>query len=146
MIKKMTREDELWSMTGNTLLTVAEKLGIKTTKSTLKQGKEKLIAKILKVEHVNEETDKIEDTKEQAESEQPEAENEEAEENEQPETTEQVTLVPKRGALIEYDGKSQNICAWAREIGISANTLYARIYNLGWSVEKAFSTPSKRNK
>lgn len=47
---------------------------------------------------------------------------------------------PKRGALIEYDGRSQNICAWAKELGVSANTLYGRIYKLGWTVEKAFTT------
>lgn len=46
---------------------------------------------------------------------------------------------PKRGALIEFNGKSQNIVAWGKELGISANTLYGRIYKLGWSVEKAFT-------
>ena len=46
---------------------------------------------------------------------------------------------PKRGALIEFNGKSQNICAWAKELGVSANTLYGRLYKLGWSVEKAFT-------
>lgn len=53
---------------------------------------------------------------------------------------------PKRGALIEFDGKSQNICAWGEELGISANTLYGRIYKLGWSVERAFTTPGKKSK
>ena len=51
---------------------------------------------------------------------------------------------PKRGAQLEYDGRSQNICAWAKELGISANTLYGRIYKLGWSVEKAFTTKGKK--
>ena len=51
---------------------------------------------------------------------------------------------PKKGAQFEYDGRSQNICAWAKELGISANTLYGRIYKLGWSVEKAFTTPSRK--
>ena len=53
------------------------------------------------------------------------------------------TAAPGRGAQIEYDGRSQNICAWAKELGISANTLYARIYHSGWTVEEAFTTPSK---
>lgn len=53
-------------------------------------------------------------------------------------------LRPEKGAQIEYDGKSQNICAWARELGISPNTLYGRIYNMGWSVEKAFITPPRK--
>lgn len=53
-------------------------------------------------------------------------------------------LRPEKGAQIEYNGKSQNICAWARELGISPNTLYGRIYKMGWSIEKAFTTPSRR--
>ena len=50
---------------------------------------------------------------------------------------------PKRGALIEFDGKSQNICKWGEELGISPNTLYGRIYKMGWSVERAFTTPAR---
>lgn len=50
------------------------------------------------------------------------------------------TAKPKRGALLEYDGRAKNICAWAEELGISANTLYGRIYKMGWSIEKAFTT------
>jgi hypothetical protein len=53
---------------------------------------------------------------------------------------------PKKGAQLEFDGRSQNICAWAKELGISANTLYGRIYKMGWSVEKAFTTPIKSAK
>lgn len=54
--------------------------------------------------------------------------------------TEGHAPTPKRGALIEYDGRAQNICAWGKELGISPNTLYGRIYKMGWSVEKAFTT------
>lgn len=54
------------------------------------------------------------------------------------ETQNDIPAKPKRGALIEYDGKSQNICAWAKELGVSPNTLYGRLYKLGWPVEKAF--------
>lgn len=52
----------------------------------------------------------------------------------------------KRGALIEFEGKSQNICAWGKELGISPNTLYGRLYKMNWSVEKAFTTPGKKRK
>lgn len=51
---------------------------------------------------------------------------------------------PKRGALIEFDGKSQNICKWGEELGISPNTLYGRIYKMNWSVERAFTTPARK--
>lgn len=47
---------------------------------------------------------------------------------------------PKRGALIEWNGKAQNICKWGEELRISPNTLYGRIYKMGWTVEKAFTT------
>lgn len=163
----MTREEKLWAMTGTTLLGVAEKLGIKTTKSTLKQGKETLIAKILEVEHMIEETNKAceeenqekkdleaaekeakdlwekKANEEKAARDQKQTENDKVAENEinKPKTE---TKSARRGTLIEYDGRSQNICAWAKELGISANTLYGRIYKLGWPVEKAFTTPSSR--
>ena len=51
---------------------------------------------------------------------------------------------PGKGAQLEYKGKSQNICAWAKELGISANTLYGRIYKMGWTIEKAFETRPRR--
>lgn len=59
-----------------------------------------------------------------------------------PATTEKLT--PKRGELLEYNGKSQNICAWGKELNISPNTLYGRIYKMGWSIEKAFTTPARK--
>lgn len=62
------------------------------------------------------------------------------------EETSATVLTPKRGALIEYDGRSQNICAWGEELGISPNTLYGRLYKMGWSVERAFTTPGKKKK
>ena len=60
--------------------------------------------------------------------------------------TDAQPLKPKRGALIEFDGKAQNICKWGEELGISANTLYGRIYKMGWSVERAFTTPARKSK
>lgn len=43
--------------------------------------------------------------------------------------------------LIEFNGKQQTISQWSREIGVSKHLLYSRIVILGWSVEKAFTTP-----
>lgn len=68
-----------------------------------------------------------------------------------PETSEPVpapsAMKPerKRGAKIEYNGKAQNICAWAKELGVSANTLYSRIYILEWDIEKAFTHKGKKS-
>lgn len=89
------------------------------------------------VEAVREEMAKhgIEPNKEDSDNEKPDLTTENPEPQEKPAKTSK----PKRGALIEYNGKSQNICAWADELGISANTLYGRLYKLGWPVEKAFT-------
>lgn len=158
----MTREEKLWTMTGTTLLGVAEKLGIKTSKSTLKQGKEKLIAKILEAENNQTKTEivpeKIKTKKDFLNAvdnildgkatvapapkkpepvPMPGTDDPNWGEKAAGETKEQ--LKPKRGQLIAYNGKEQNICAWAKELGVSANTLYGRIYKLGWSVEDAFT-------
>lgn len=63
------------------------------------------------------------------------------------ETKEQSSkIIPKRGAKLDFNGKSQNICAWAKELGISVTTLYGRIYMMGWSIEKAFTTPIRKGK
>ena len=50
-----------------------------------------------------------------------------------------------RGKMIEWNGKSQNLGAWAKELGFTRQTLYARLYLQNWDVEKAFTTPG-RNK
>lgn len=64
---------------------------------------------------------------------------------EMPEIKEGHKPTPKRGALLEFDGKAQNICAWGEELGISPNTLYGRIYKMNWSIEKAFTTPARKS-
>lgn len=48
--------------------------------------------------------------------------------------------------MIEYNGKSQHIVAWARELGINANTLYNRIYYKGMTMEEAINAPIKRGR
>ena len=52
----------------------------------------------------------------------------------------------KNEKLIEFNGKSQNLSKWAKELNMSGQTLYARLYLSGWTVEKAFTTPTKKNK
>lgn len=119
----MTREEKLYSMRMQDLELVADKLGIKINK---KGSKSKAIEKILEAEgKTNEPKPEVKEEKK--------VESKPVEKVESAEKPE-----PKRGALLEYKGKSQNICAWAKELGKSANTLYGRIYKLGWSVEDAF--------
>ncbi len=42
----------------------------------------------------------------------------------------------------EYNGKSQSLEDWSIELGINKGTLYTRIHELGWNLEKAFNTAS----
>lgn len=48
--------------------------------------------------------------------------------------------------VISYAGKSQTITEWAEETGLTPSCLYGRINRLGWSVERALSTPSRRTR
>lgn len=43
--------------------------------------------------------------------------------------------------ILEYNGKSQSITQWARELGVNRFSLRNRINSYGWSVEKALTTP-----
>ena len=40
---------------------------------------------------------------------------------------------------IEYKGKTKSLPVWADEIGIKRPELWRRIYDRGWSVERAFT-------
>ncbi len=44
--------------------------------------------------------------------------------------------------LLTYNGKTQNIAQWARELGVSDKMLRARIKN-GWSVERTLTEPKR---
>lgn len=43
-----------------------------------------------------------------------------------------------------FDGKTQNIAQWARELNISEDMLRERLVLLGWSIEDALLKPSQR--
>ena len=43
--------------------------------------------------------------------------------------------------LLTYKGKTQSISEWTKELGFKKNTLDNRLNKLGWTVEKALSTP-----
>jgi hypothetical protein len=47
----------------------------------------------------------------------------------------------RQNVFLVHDGRRQTLTAWAREAGISSSLLTARIRRLGWSIEKAISTP-----
>lgn len=45
--------------------------------------------------------------------------------------------------IISFNGKSQTLTQWARELGIKPKTLSQRINGMHWSIEKALTTPVK---
>ena len=147
----MTREEKLWSMRMVDLKTLADKLGVKIN---TKAAKEKAIQKILEAE--NWEDNSYEEKQKKA------AESDKIAENAVNkkkavfskditgktyyhgfQDTQSEKKSTGRNAQLEFEGRSQNICAWAKELGISANTLYGRIYKMGWSIDKAFTTPAR---
>lgn len=153
----MTREDQLYAMNGATLIMLADKLKVKVscnkTRTALKEAKQNVIERILAAENIKPETpaetDNWEDNSYE-EKQKKAAESDKIAENAVNKKEKKFSDVTKkstgRNAQLEFDGRSQNICAWAKELGISANTLYGRIYKMGWSIEKAFTTPSRKMK
>lgn len=46
--------------------------------------------------------------------------------------------------ILELDGESKTMAEWANDIGISVQTLSSRLNKLGWSVERALTTPPRK--
>lgn len=140
----MTEKERLIAMAGALLIMEADKLGVKVkcnhTRTQLKESKAAVADRILEAKGVSNGDEK----KELKMMPMPgsDIDQEKGRERGRQQYISQVEK-PKRGQLIEYNGKSQNICAWARELGISANTLYGRLYRLGWPIEKAFTGGKK---
>ena len=44
--------------------------------------------------------------------------------------------------MITFNGETKNLTEWSRILGIKRYTLFSRLKN-GWSIEKAFTTPTK---
>jgi hypothetical protein len=52
----------------------------------------------------------------------------------------------RNNVWIEYGGEIKTIAQWARSCGIRRDIIRHRIYNYGWSIEKALNTPVKKYK
>jgi hypothetical protein len=48
--------------------------------------------------------------------------------------------------LLSFEGKTQSLSAWAKELGFNPEVIRKRIRVRGWSVEKALTTPLNVNK
>lgn len=49
-----------------------------------------------------------------------------------------------RNRIICFNGKTQTLMQWSEETGIKYATLYNRLGWMGWSVEKALTTPPQK--
>ena len=56
---------------------------------------------------------------------------------------EQAMEIPVHGErnMLTFEGRTMPLSEWAEEKGMLIDTLWKRIYESGWSVEKALSTP-----
>lgn len=50
----------------------------------------------------------------------------------------------KPGRLIHFRGESHNMADWGRILGLDGDLIECRLNKLGWTVEKALSTPRRR--
>lgn len=58
-------------------------------------------------------------------------------------TAKQQRSNTSRNVFYTFNGETLTISQWAEKIGCHKNTLRERIVKLGWSIEKAISTPVK---
>lgn len=161
----MTREEKLWTMTGKTLLGVAEEFGLNVNKNILKQGKEKLIAKILEAEKKLENESNMDEWEQSADAEHATREEQQAKNDKEAEDT--VNKPKRKGRTrtaktedkpiikekktsdrtnlkikeLTYNGRTQTIREWAKELEMPWATLYDRVNRNGWSVEDAIEIP-----
>ena len=53
------------------------------------------------------------------------------------------SLNTTRNVYITYNGQTKTLKEWSRQLGIKNTTLHNRIKYYGWSIEKAFETPTR---
>ena len=51
----------------------------------------------------------------------------------------------RRNRLLTHNGRTQCLTAWAEEAGLDKAVLRGRIVKLGWSVDRAITTPTRRH-
>ena len=50
----------------------------------------------------------------------------------------------RNNRILEYNGEVHNVTEWAAILGMSEHIIFSRLDLMGWSIEKALSTPPKR--
>lgn len=153
-----TREEILLATKGAELIKIADKLGIKVNcnkeRTQLKTSKGIVIKKILEVEKELEKkakkeekkvekkatkkaTEKVEKTPEQI------AEAKAKRKAKRLEThalNMAATKELRESDAYTFNGKTQTLTEWSKELGILRKNLYRRIHYKGWTIERAFTT------
>jgi len=57
-------------------------------------------------------------------------------------TWEQQYINKKKSKSFTFNGETKTLHEWAKSLGIPRGALYSRIYEYGWKIEEALSTPS----
>lgn len=52
----------------------------------------------------------------------------------------------RNNRFITYLGETKTLCQWSRVLNIPSFTLRKRLYDLNWSIEKAFNTPVRKGR
>ena len=56
------------------------------------------------------------------------------------------TKYKSRYRLVEYNGNTLTVNEWAKLYGLNPDTLWARLFRLNWSIEKALTEPVEKHK
>jgi hypothetical protein len=51
----------------------------------------------------------------------------------------------RRNVFLEWNGRRMTVVEWSNEVGLDRVTLWQRLFTLGWSVERALTTPAGPN-
>lgn len=61
--------------------------------------------------------------------------------------TRKVNMLNRRNTiLITFKGETKPLLIWCEELGVPYCTVYSRIHEYGWTIEKALSTPVRKHK
>lgn len=151
-----TREEILLATKGAELIKIADSLGVKVNcnkeRTQLKEAKGSVIKKILEAEKKLEATKKVEKKatkkattkKEKIEKTPEQIEEAKAKRKAKRLETHALNMAAtkelRESDAYEFNGKTQTLTEWSKELGILRKNLYRRIHYKGWSIERAFTT------
>ena len=49
----------------------------------------------------------------------------------------------RNNRLLTFNGETKTLSQWSRECGLKITTIYMRVYQYGWTIEEALTTPTQ---